>query len=205
MRLQPEKQACPRRENPTASKTGLRLRQTERGGKGSWDAEQFDRHLVRGWDAHVPSEPLCPEEASMGSLRTGQDDIRGAWRSGCGWQQAHLDTLEPHELHTSAPVFSAAPISRSRSGAEPTGSGCSSTLTWRGFLVALPCHWHCSRTAQGRQLRMLAPYTTRRLPSASRRCSCGINFSFAGQRSVPSGWRAKSWPEKRPAFQGKPT
>ncbi len=47
----------------------------------------------------------------MRSLRAGQDDIRGAWRSGCGWQQAHLDTLEPHELHASAPVLSAAPIS----------------------------------------------------------------------------------------------
>src|SRR3989440_8218568 len=46
---------------------------------------------------------------------------------------------------------------------------------------------------------MLAPYTTRRLPSASRRCSCGISFWEAWQRSVPSGWRAKSCPEKRPA------
>ena len=62
--------------------------------------------------------------------------------------------------------------SRQRSGAEPTWSGCSSTLTWRGFAVARPFHWHCSRRGQGRQLRVLAPYTTRRLPSASRRCSC---------------------------------
>jgi hypothetical protein len=60
MRLHPEKQACPRRGNPPAVKTGLPLRQTERGGKGFWDAEQFDRHLVRGWDAHVTSESLCP-------------------------------------------------------------------------------------------------------------------------------------------------
>src|SRR5205807_9343929 len=29
-----------------------------------------------------------------------------------------------------------------------------------------PCHWHCSRRGQGRQLRMLAAYTTRKLPSA---------------------------------------
>jgi hypothetical protein len=44
-------------------------------------------------------------------------------------------------------------------------------LSGRGFKVSLPCHWHCSRRGQGRQLRMLAAYTTRRLPSASRRRS----------------------------------
>ncbi len=57
--------------------------------------------------------------------------------------------------------------SRQSSGAAPTWSGCNSTLTCRGFAVAAPCHWHCSRSGQGRQLRMLAPYTTRRLPSPS--------------------------------------
>lgn len=45
----------------------------------------------------------------------------------------------------------------------------------------------------------------RRLPSVSLRCSCGVSFWSAGQRSVPSGWKAKSWPEKRPAFQAEPT
>ena len=30
--------------------------------------------------------------------------------------------------------------SRQSSGADPTRSGCSSTLTWRGFVVALPFH-----------------------------------------------------------------
>lgn len=30
--------------------------------------------------------------------------------------------------------------SRQRSGAEPTGSGCKSTLTWRGFAVTAPFH-----------------------------------------------------------------
>jgi hypothetical protein len=91
--------------------------------------------------------------------------------------------------------------SRQSSGADPTGSGCKSTLTWRGFLVAPPFHWHCSRRGQGRQLRMLAAYTTRRLPSASRRRSWGVNDFPAGQQSVPSAWRGKSAPEKRPAFQ----
>src|SRR5438874_13446868 len=45
---------------------------------------------------------------------------------------------------------------------------------------------------------MLAAYTTRRLPSASRRPSCTESFWLAGQRNVPSGWRAKSAKTKRP-------
>src|SRR5947209_6051787 len=43
----------------------------------------------------------------------------------------------------------------------------------------------------------------RRLPSTSRRCSVGRNVLPAGQDSAPSGWRAKSCPENRSAFQGK--
>ncbi len=35
--------------------------------------------------------------------------------------------------------------SRQSSGAVPTLRGCSSRLTRRGFVVFLPCHWHCSR------------------------------------------------------------
>ena len=48
---------------------------------------------------------------------------------------------------------------------------------------------------------MLAAYTTRRLPSASRRRSWERRGLPAGQRSVPSGWRGKSAPVKRPVFQ----
>src|SRR6266700_6310767 len=48
---------------------------------------------------------------------------------------------------------------------------------------------------------MLAESTIRRLPSRSRRCSCGTTTLPAGHRRVPSGWRGKSAPVKRPAFQ----
>jgi hypothetical protein len=89
-----------------------------------------------------------------------------------------------------------------RRGSEPTVRGWNSRLSWRGFLVALPFHWHCPRRGQGRQLRMLAAYTTRRLPLSSQRRSCARSVCPAGQRKVPSGWRAKSRPEKRSAFQG---
>src|SRR6266566_5321917 len=48
---------------------------------------------------------------------------------------------------------------------------------------------------------MLAAYTRRKLPSASRRCSWTRSDCPAGQRSVPSGCRGKSAPVKRPVFQ----
>jgi hypothetical protein len=61
-------------------------------------------------------------------------------------------------------------------------------------------HW--SRREQGRQLLMLAAYTTRRLPSASLRRSCATSDWLAGQRSVPSGWRAKSCEDEAALFPG---
>jgi hypothetical protein len=91
------------------------------------------------------------------------------------------------------------------SGAEPTTTGWRRTLTWRGLAVAPPFHWHCSRNGQGRQLRMLAPYTTRKLPSASRRRSWATRGWLAGQRRVPSDWSTKSCPEKRPALKATAT
>ena len=140
MRLHAEKQACPSRGTPTAVKTVLHRCQTERSGKDFWDAEQFDRDLTSRWSTRIASQPLCPREASVGTLRAGKDHLRFTWRScGGGWQ-AHLDVLVSHELHTGAPVLSPAPIARSRSGAGPTRRGCSRTLIRRGFVVASPCH-----------------------------------------------------------------
>src|SRR6266566_1254777 len=109
MRLHSEKQACPRRRNPTAVKTVLSRRQTERDGKAFWDAEQSDRDLASRWSTRIASEPLCPREARVRSLRAGQDHVRFVWRSCGGRRQAHLDALVPHELHTGAPVLSPAP------------------------------------------------------------------------------------------------
>src|SRR6266446_1874108 len=110
MRLHSEKQACPRRKNPTAIKTVLSRCQTERDGKAFWDAEQPDHHLARCWDSCVASEPLCPREASVGTLGAGKDHVRCAWRSGDGRRYADLNPLASHELYTGASVFSAAPI-----------------------------------------------------------------------------------------------
>lgn len=76
--------------------------------------------------------------------------------------------------------------SRQSSGDDPPVRGWSSTLTGRGLRVSLPFHWHCSRHGHGR-------------PSRSRRGSCGARTWPAGHRRVPSGWRGKSVPVKRPA------
>jgi hypothetical protein len=95
-------------------------------------------------------------EAAGGSRRTSRRWCRTSWMQAC---RCSLRVQ-----------------SRQCSGAGPTRSGCNSRLPWRGFEVLLPCDWHCSRFGQGRQLRMLAPYTMRRLPSASRRCSCEVSF-----------------------------
>jgi hypothetical protein len=73
MRLHSEKQACPRRRNLTALKTALSRRQTERDGKAFGNAEQSDRHLTGCWDSCIASEPFCPREVSMGTLRAGKD------------------------------------------------------------------------------------------------------------------------------------
>ena len=96
--------------NPTAVKTVLNRCQTERGGKDCWNAEQLDRDLTSRWSTRIASQSLCPREARVRSLRTGEDHFREAGRS-CGrrWQ-AHLDALVSHELHAGASMRSPAPI-----------------------------------------------------------------------------------------------
>ena len=105
-----EKPACPRRGKATAVKAGLRCCQSERGGKGRWDAEQPDRDLPSRGRTRIASEARGPREARVRTLRPGEDPVRGRWRSG-GWCQTHFEALVPHELDAGASVFSAAPIS----------------------------------------------------------------------------------------------
>ena len=140
MRLHSDKLACPRKGNPTAVKAKLSRRQTERGGKVFWDTEESDRHPTGCGNSCVASKPLCPREASVGALGAGKDHFCFARRSCGGRRQAHLDALGSQELHTGTPMLSAAPIPRSRKGAGPTWSGCSSKLMRRGFVVASPFH-----------------------------------------------------------------
>ena len=93
-----------------AAQAVLSRRQTERGGKDFWDAEQLDRDVASRGSTRIASQPLCPREARVRSLRTGKDHFREASRSCGGRRQAHLDVLVSHELHTGAPVLSTAPV-----------------------------------------------------------------------------------------------
>ena len=112
MRLHSEQQARPGRRNSVAAKVVLSCRQTERGGKDCWDAEQLDRDVASRWSTRIASQPLCPREARVRALRTGEDHVGGGWRSGGRRRQAHFETLVLHELDTGTPVDSAAPISK---------------------------------------------------------------------------------------------
>src|SRR2546429_2343209 len=99
MRLLSEKEACPRKGNPTAVKTKLSRGQTERGGKVFWDTEESDRHPTGCGNSCVASKPLCPREARVGALGAGKDQFCFGRRS-CGERrQAHLDGLESEGLH----------------------------------------------------------------------------------------------------------
>jgi hypothetical protein len=81
MEIQPAKAAhkSPRGEASLSEKkalaavrTTLSRRQTERGGKAFWNAEQMDRHQARCGEAYVACEPLWKVETIMRPLRTRQ-------------------------------------------------------------------------------------------------------------------------------------
>jgi len=50
--------------------------QTGQGGKTFWDAEQLDRDLARRRSTRIASEPLCPRETRVGTLRAGKEHFR---------------------------------------------------------------------------------------------------------------------------------
>jgi hypothetical protein len=97
---------------------GLSRRQAERGSKAFWDAEQLDGDPASRWRTYIASEPLCPREARVSALRTGEDHVRGGRRSGRR-RQAHLDALVSRELHAGTPVDSAAPVAPEQWGRTP--------------------------------------------------------------------------------------
>src|SRR2546430_2958060 len=122
MRLHSEKHVCPRRRNPTALKTILSSRQTERDGKAFWDAEQSDGHPARCWGSRVASEPLCPREARVGTLRAGKNHLRFAWRSCGGGRQAPPPAVVSREPPAGAPAAPAAPNPQKAAAPGPTGA-----------------------------------------------------------------------------------
>ena len=138
----------------------------------------------------------------MGTLRAGKDHFGLAWRSCEGWRQAHLDALVSHELHTGAPMLSPAPIlpeqrrgtnlERMEQDTDATRlRGCfpiplTLRTLWAAAAIEDPGAVEDAQTAIGKALLL---GWAQRLASRT--------------DSTPSGWRAKSCPENRPAFQGK--
>jgi hypothetical protein len=92
--------------------------------------------------------------------------------------------------------------SRQRSGADPPSSGCSSTLTQAPALPWL-CHSIDPAREEGRGGNCECWQHTPCVGSRRRalRRSCAESDWPVGHRSVPSGWRGKSAPVKRPVFQ----
>jgi hypothetical protein len=140
MRFHSEKQVCPRRKKSTAVETVLSRRQTQRGGKAFWDPEESDRHPARCWGSRVASEPLLKVETIMRALCTRQGRRRGIGASRETLLYLHLHPLGTQQVLARPSMMPTTPITRSRRGAEPMTRGCSSTLTWRGLAVVLPCH-----------------------------------------------------------------
>lgn len=117
---------------------GLSRCQPERGGKAFWDAEQLDGDSTSRWRTRIASEPFYPRETRVCALRTGEDHVRGEWRSG-GRRQADLDALLSHQLHAGASVFSAAPVApEQRCGTHPQRMQEYTDLARLGRGVALP-------------------------------------------------------------------
>src|SRR5258708_38845676 len=83
------------------------------------------------------------------------------------------------------------------------GRGQNTALTRRGWMVFAPFSWQHSRRGHGRQEARRPAYNTRSEPLRSCLRSCAYRACPAGQRNVPSGWRAKSAPANPNALEGR--
>src|SRR5205085_9896604 len=92
-RLHSEKQTCPRRGTPTAVKTVLHRRQTERGGKVCWDAAQSDDHLPSCGTPSIARQSFLKRQPIMRLLRTRQRRRWERWNGRKTRFYPHLDAL----------------------------------------------------------------------------------------------------------------
>src|SRR5258708_9287106 len=115
MRLPSDKQVCARRRMRSALRAESGRCQTQRGGKGRWDAKQSDHDLPSSGNASIASQSLLPAEAITRALCAREEHVRNGWQSG-GRRKAHLHALVAHELDAGPPMFSAAPIAPKERG-----------------------------------------------------------------------------------------
>ena len=98
--------------------------------------------LIVTWSA-VGTRPfrasrVFPRETRVRALLTGEDHLRGGWRSG-GRRETDLDALITHQLHTSSPMDSAAGVApEQRCRTHRQGVQQHTHLAWLTRLVALP-------------------------------------------------------------------
>ena len=111
-----EQGPLPRREQATTSLDSLACWEVEESGKGVRDTEQLDRDQTLGWGTGIAREPLVPAKAIMRPLRPRKERRQRVWAELVG--QADLDfyPLVAQELHASAAMLSAAPISPQERG-----------------------------------------------------------------------------------------
>jgi hypothetical protein len=119
-------------------------------GKTFGDPEQLDRDLACCSRTSITNETRCPREAGVSTLRARKDHVHIGGRRGGRWRwrrQAHLNALMAHELHTGAPVFSAAPISpQERGGTHLERMEQHADLAWLCGRAAIPLTLFAQRT-----------------------------------------------------------
>ena len=104
----------------------LSCRQTERGGKAFWDAEESDCHLARCWDTRIASEPLSPRRREWARCAR-ENYVSLAARLGAGGMLTSIRWCRTNCMQ--ARRCSLRLQSRQSRGAGPTWRGWSNTLT----------------------------------------------------------------------------
>jgi hypothetical protein len=163
--------------------------QAKEGSEGWWNAKELHRDLGSTSPTRIASEPLLPTESEVCPLRPGEGRRRDGEAGWGGRFDLDRHTLLAHELDARPSIEATTPVTP-QNGLWTNGQWMRASRS-PGAVSPWPCHWHCSRSGQGRQLRMLAPYTTRRLPLASLRCSCRTSFWEAGATQRPIGLEGK--------------
>src|SRR6266566_5252789 len=110
MRIRSEKHAFPRRTVPRRSEGVLQLGgQAEEVGESLRHAEEPDRDPASSGGAGIARQPLGKRETVMRPLRT-REDGRRWYRRRQGLLQRYVHPLAAQQVHTGAPLLSAAPI-----------------------------------------------------------------------------------------------
>lgn len=175
--------------------------QVQDGCEAFWDPEHLDTHLTSRWCAGIASEALEPVEAIMRALGPRQGRSRARWVSRGTRPHLDLNALVTKKVQTHTPMVPTTPVTpkeRRIPNDERMQEDAHLARLFRG--APLPLALLAQGT--GTTIANAGRRDHAQPPSTSRRRSCEVSVFPAGQRSVPSGWRGKSCPVKRPLFRG---